>query len=426
MNPPLDPRKLQSPAVRIVNAVATRWRKAISLDPEHLMEKARRTCHLTDFGGDDIREALRVLSHSMDRELPLHFTGRLLARRDILRSLTTRLKVVEHLRAYPETEAVPLPDPVVITGLPRSGTTFLQRLLAQDPRTRTLRAWELHNPVPPPPGTPDTRFERSVRGRALFLRQFYSAAGRETRRAIHFAEATDPEECGALLRNCLRTSAFPARAAGPEYASWLEAQDLTETYRFYRKQLQIMTAAQPAERLLVKHPGHLHRLDEIFSVFPGARIVWVHRDPIEAIPSVCSLTVLTLAERTNAARTGHLGPIVVDVWVRSVARGMEARARHSEDRFLDVYYRDLIGDPAGTARRIYEFLGWPWEQGSEELLTNWLAQDREARRGISHRYSAEAFGLTADEIQRAFRSYTETFPRVAERSPAAAFAAASR
>jgi len=416
MSSPLDLRKVQSPAVRIVNGVATRWRKAISMDPEYLMEKARRRSGLADFGGADFREGLAVLAHSMDRELPLHFTGRLLMQRELLHCLERRLKITDYFQRHPETENVKVPDPVIIVGMPRTGTTFLQRLLAQDSRTRTLRAWEMHDPAPPASGVPDRRFEKFRYGQWRYRKVLLSAVGHETARAIHYSEAADPEECHVLLQTCFRSGIFILRAYGSEYAEWLDKQDFTEAYRYYRKQLQLLTSQRPAERLVVKHPGHLRRLDEIFAVFPGAKIVWMHRNPVEVVPSWCSLWTSSLTLRTNAIEPERLGPIALNALARIIAKAMEARARHPEDQFLDVYYRDLIGEPAGTARRIYEFLGWPWEREWEELLTNWLAQDREARRGIGHRYSADEFGLTTDEIRLAFRSYTERFSRTADKS----------
>ena len=408
-----DPVKLQSVAVRLANLLGEPLRGAISFQPEGLLDRARESCRLTDFGGDEFQEPFRRLARSLDQQAALHFIGRMLARRELLRCLTNRLKIAEYCRRNPGVNGVAVPDPVVILGLPRSGTTFLHRILAQDRRTRTFCAWELLEPVPPGWGdrdVPDSRLRRARRGLEWRRRLLHSAFGRNATRSIHEAEADEPEECWPLLQNSFCSRIFAFHGVGEDYILWLRQQDLTEVYRYDRRQLQVLTASAPSERLVVKSPTHLSRLDELIRVFPNARILWLHRDPVEVVPSFCGLSLTIRALRTNETNLQKLGPQVMEGLVWLIGAGMQARQRHRPEQFLDLAYRDLIGDPVEMARRIYESLGWPTDREWEERLTSFLARNRESRTGVRHRFSPEAFGLTAGAIRTAFRPYTERFP----------------
>lgn len=404
---------MQSLAVRLANFAGDPFKAAISFQPEYLMDKARQMCKLSDFGGDDFQEPFRLLAHLFGRGADLHFTGRLLAQRGLLRCLANRLRIAEYLRRNPGTEDIPVPAPAVITGLPRSGTTFLQRIMAQDPRTRTLRAWELFDPVPRSrdgASVPDSRRVQAQRAMKLKRNWLYSPHGQDRVKAIHHFEADDPEECHWLLRNSFRNWGFVLWGAGEEYARWFVKQDLTGAYRYYRKQLQILTANGGAGRLLLKYPGHLGSVDELIRVFPNAKILWLHRNPMDSVPSVCSLAMAASSLNTNAADPERIGRMMLERMVWLVRKGMEARRRHPEEQFLDLHYRDLIRDPVQTVLRIYRFLGWRADPDLEDRLRGYVARDRESRSGVRHDYRPEDFGLTRERIGEEFRGYLERFP----------------
>lgn len=425
MTSPLSPKKMQGAWVRRANIIGAPLKAVISFQPEFLMDRARKLCHLDDFGGDDFQEPFRILARSYDRHAHLHFTGRVVARRHLVRCLINRLKITEYWRRNPGTENVALPDPVVITGLPRTGSTFLHKTLAQDRRIRTLPLWEMSSPVPPGWGdasVPDTRLARWRRGMQSYWKVMLSPAGRDALKSIHGIEADDPAECWHLLQYSFRCGSFGWFAAGDEYNLWLYQQDLTDAYRYYRKLLQILTASAPAERLVVKYPGHLLCLDELIRVFPNARILWLHRDPVDVVPSICSLSMIARMQRTNGFTPVKLGQEWLEGLTWTFGKGMAARLRHRPEQFLDVYYHDLTRNPAGAVRRIYDFLGWQADPDWDDNLRSYLARDRESRQGLRHRYSPEDFGLTADMIRAAFREYTERFPGLiddTERAPQA-------
>jgi len=415
MRLPVDPRRMLSVQVRAANFFGAPLRGAISYEPEALMDKARKLVNLTDFGGDEFQEPFRVLARATGRGVDLHLAGRVLAHRELLRCLVNRLKITEYCRRNPGTDNLPLPDPVVIVGLPRTGTTFLHRLLAQDPGTRTLRAFELLSPVPPGWGdkeTPDLRLANLRRISQVRRQLLLSPHGRIVARSVHHWEADAPEECWPLLHNSFCSVIFAMHGVGEEYAQWLLEHDITAAYRYYRLQLQILTAGQSVSRLVVKHPGHLGHLDELLRVFPNARIVWPHRNPVDVVPSTCGLGMVMLSTRTAAIVPSRYGPEALKGLVHSASKGIDARRRHRPEQFLDVDYRELAAHPIATARRVHEFLGWQTGPEWQAALDDYLARDRVSRQGRRYKYTPEDFGLTADRIRTEFQSYTDRFPWV--------------
>lgn len=297
-----DPRTAQSRLVRIINRVGWRMKSRIRLDPDYLLERARRETRLGDFGGSQFETALRVLVNSWESQAQFNLTGRLLAQRQLMRCLTNRLQIEEYFKRNPETAGVPVPDPVIITAAPRTGTTLLQRLLAADSSNRTLRVWELIAPVPRGyalPGDDDPRPAAAARGMAIHRALLMSAAGRKTLRTAHSSEAGEPEECIRLLDNSFMCEAFGLGARSDSYMVWLKTQDWRPAFRYHRKQIQMLTAAHPARRLILKHPGYLGYLDDLLDVYPKARVLWLHRDPVEVVASCCNLCAVARAIRTD-------------------------------------------------------------------------------------------------------------------------------
>jgi len=407
-----DARTVQSRLVRVVNCLGGRMRPHIRLDTEYLLERARRQTGLADFGDPRFEIALGVLVNSWENEAQFNLTGRLLAQRELLRCLTNRLQIEEYFRRNPETARTPVPDPVIITAQPRTGTTLLHRLLAADSSNRTLRVWELASPVPrgySPPRGDDPRPAAVARGLAVHRALLLSAAGRRTLRATHSSEAGDPEECIRLLNNSLMCEAFGLGARADRYMLWLRTQDWTPSFRYHRKQIQILTAARSARRLILKHPGYLGYLDDLLQVYPNARVLWLHRDPVEMLASCCNLCAVTRAIRTDSVDLKHIGLSVVNSTLWRIERGMRARERQAPDRFLDVRYRDLVRDPMAAAARIYEWLGFPLTAEVKENFGAYLHGNQRERSRYRHQYTLETFGLDAASLRPKFREYCERF-----------------
>ncbi len=408
----IEARRMQSRSVRLVNRLGGRLSSRISLNPEYLMDRASAATGLHDFGDSGFEPALRVLTDSFEREARFHLVGRMLAQRELLRCLTNRLLIEEYFRRNPETADIPVPDPVVITGAPRAGTTFLHRLLAQDPATRTLRAWELFAPVPSalrPSDENDSRRHDVALGIRWRRQLLMSRAGRSTLQAIHHFEAGDPEECWPLLQNAFLSGIFALHSPADSYRFWIRTQDFTPAYRYYRKQIQILTAALPATRLVVKHPGHLGHLEELFRIFANARVLWVHRDQLEVIASAGSLCAAARVLRTNSVDLKQIGKAIVENALWRLRTAVCARERHGSERYLDVQYLDITRNTMETVRRIYDFLGFPFTAELERIFKQYIDQNRRERKGHRHEYSLEMFGLDPNTLRPLFQEYADRF-----------------
>lgn len=384
----------------------------IRLDPKYLVGRARKVAGLEDFGDSGFEAALGVLAGSWESEAQFHLVGRILAQRELIRCLINRLRIEEYFRRNPETAGVPVPDPVIITGPPRSGTTLLHRLLAADSSNRTLRAWEVFAPVPrglAPPRGDDPRPAEVARVMAVRQALLLSAAGRRATSAAHHIEACDPEECWPLLQNSFFNEIFGLQARADRYVQWLRTQDWTPAFRYHRKQIQMLTAARPASRLVLKHPCYLGYLDDLLHVYPNGRVLWLHRDPVEVVASGCSLCAVLRALRTDSLDPAHIGSSVVESTLWWFERGMRARERQAPDRFLDVQYRDLTSNPIATAARICEWLGFPVTAEVEEAFTGYLQRNQKERSGHRRDHTLEAFGLDAATLRPRFRDYCERF-----------------
>jgi hypothetical protein len=418
---------MQSRLVRVANRAGAWMGPRISLDPRRLMEQACLATGLEDFGRSGFEAGLGVLVDSWESEARFHLVGRLLARRELLRCLANRLQVEEYFRRNPETASVPVPDPVIVTGPPRSGTTLLHRLLAADPANRTLRAWELFAPAPrdfAPARGDDPRLAALARGMALRRKLLLSAAGRKAAKAAHHFEAGEPEECSPLLQDSFCTEIFALHGRADRYVGWLRGQDWTPAFGYHRKQIQILTAAQPASRLVLKHPPYLGHLDDLFRVYPNARVLWLHRDPLEVVASGCSLCATARAIRTDALDPGHIGASIVNGTLWRFGRGMRSRAL-APDRFLDVWYRDLTRNPLAAVARIYKWLGFPLTAEAERAFMDYLQHNRKERSGLRHEYALEEFGLDAATLRPMFRDYCERFQLGSARAAVAPDAASA-
>ena len=247
----------------------------VIFDDAALLDEARAANGLDDFGGDDFREGLRVLCETYDRN-PYNEKGRRRNRRRLLQLLGTRLKVQAALTSHPEIKQRPVPTPMLLTGLPRSGTSALFNLLAADPSARPLLLWETQFPDPIEglgPDDPDPRREAI---------EAYYAKGREKNpdfTKIHYTSADTPEECVLLHAYALNGVQMGTEVMLEPYASWYREQDLRPMYAYYADLLRLLDWQRPGQRWLLKAPAHMWAIDALIETFPDVSIVWSHRDP---------------------------------------------------------------------------------------------------------------------------------------------------
>jgi hypothetical protein len=397
--------------LRVLNGVGGALRRVgvpvVRLDPDGLLAAARRTTGLDDFGDPRFRDALERLTDAFEREAALTTLGRLIARRDLVRVLENRLRIVDAHRRHPEIAAGPVRRPLFILGLPRTGTTILHELLAQDPRNRVVMTWEAMHPWPPPERpTYDTdpriaAVDRHFAGIDRLLPGF---------KAMHPMGATLPQECVALTCHDFASMLFSTSHRVTRYQAWLDSTDLGWVYASHRRQLQYLQWRCPAERWVLKSPGHLWALDALLGEYPDAVIVQTHRDPLRVVASLASL-VATLRSLASDAIDRHA---IGAEWTALLARGLErtmavrAAARLDPSRVLDVQFADFIRDEIGVVRRLYAHFGWSFTAEAETRMRRFLAANPKDKHG-AHRYTLAAAGLDPAVERRRYAAYQERF-----------------
>jgi len=371
---------------------------------ESLLEEARRSTGLGDFGDEGFREGLRVLLETYEATAGFNDKGRKRNWRRVLQLLQNRLRIQEALTKHPEIHEREILRPVVLTGLPRSGTSALFNLLGADPAARPLRLWEALFPWPMEglePGQSDPRRDA--------IEEHY-ARGRDKNpefTKMHYVAADNPEECVLALAHDFCDVQMGIEVMMEPYASWFRKQDFGRTYRYYRDLLKMLDWQRPGERWLLKAPAHMWAIDDLIETFPDVCIVWTHRNPLQCVASICSMTAALMAGR-EAFDPGELGPVVMDFYATSLERGLAARARHDAARFRDVDYREFVGDSLGVVRGIYDHFALPLPQASREALEAHVHANPQGRHG-RHEYSLEEYGLSPEAVRERFAGYVARF-----------------
>ena len=310
-------------------------------------------------------------------------------------------------RAHPEIAAQPVRAPLFILGLPRTGTSILHELLAQDPANRVPMTWEVMHPWPPPEAATfetDPRIaavERHFAGIDRVLPDF---------KRMHPMGARLPQECVALTAHDFATMIFHTTHRVPSYQAWLEAADLRWVYASHRRQLQYLQWKAPADRWVLKSPGHLWALAALLAEYPDARIVQTHRDPLTVIASLTSLVTVLRSLASDA-----VDPLeIARDWTERLARGLDlatrVRAEHAlpPSQVLDVHFRDFMADPIGTIGRLYAHFGLVLSADAEARMRRFLAAHPSDKHG-AHTYTLAATGLDPDVERRRYAGYQGHF-----------------
>jgi hypothetical protein len=379
---------------------------------EDLRASATRRTGLTEFGADDYTDGLAVLLDSYAAEAGFTPLGAK-AQRALLRgALTARLCSEAAWRANPDYAQVAIERPVFITGLPRTGTTALQRLLAADPASQGLEMWLAQVPQPRPPRRtwPDNPvFQYIQAGLARHHEEHPEFMG------VHYMAADQVEECWQLLQQSMRSVSFETLAHVPGYSAWLRGQDWTGAYRRHRSNLQMIGLHDGGQRWVLKNPSHLFALDALLAVYPDALVIQTHRSPRTAIASACSLAAHASAGWSPAFTGAVIGRTQLDLWARGLSRFTAERARHDPARFHDVHYDDLVGDPVGTVEAIYRHFGLPLTGAAADAIRS-LAAAARAGGESAHQYSLGEFGLAGEDVDERFSGLPDGFTPSSRRS----------
>ena len=342
-----------------------------------------------------------MLLESYARDADLTPAGARVARSFLRGALVARLLSEASFRAWPAHADVRIEQPIFVTGLPRTGTTALHRLLAADPAHQGLEMWLTQAPGPRPPREtwPDHPVYQQIQ--AGFERHH---AEHPEFMGVHYMAADQVEECWQVLRQSMRSISYECLAHLPTYAAWLRGQDWTGAYRRHRRNLQLIGLPDAGLRWVLKNPSHLFALEELLAVYPDALVVQTHRPPRTAIASVCSLAAQATAGWSDTFTGEVIGQDQLETWARGLERFTAVRARHDPARFCDVAYDDFAADPVAAVELIYDKFGLALSGAAIDAMRAALHQAQEAEQGMrsAHRYALSDFGLTEDQVDARF------------------------
>ncbi|MBX7430899.1 sulfotransferase [Mycobacterium sp. Y57] len=368
-----------------------------------LMAAAVQRTGLDDFGEDSFREGLEILLRALDAEARLNARGEAFIYDRIGLHLSQRLQVEDWFRRHPEIADEQITAPLFGLGLPRTGSTALSFLLAQDRDIRYVRSWESSRPCPPPSTVlgDDPRIPPDQRPVVVGSRHHVPN------------DVQGPMECLDLMALDFKSQIFQAFAQVPSYSEWLlEQADFTSTYRYQRRVLQLLQWGEPTRRWRLKSPAHMISLDYLDRVFPDARFVMTHRDPTDVMLSVADVYGDIVGGFSDDVDRHYLGELNVTQWSTGVERTLRFRDAGGDDRFYDIDFRSMQSDPVGQVRGLYAWLGEPVTETFEAAMRAWWAENAE-KREPHPKADPQSFGLDLDEIRPRFAHYVDRYLRSA-------------
>lgn len=381
----------------------------VTLDAPTLLGEAIEVTGLSDFGNDSFREPFEVLVQGLNEEANLNAVGRYLQYQRLLNTLKNRLRLEEYLRRFPEILAEEVLAPVVIVGLPRTGTTMLHRIMASDSRFFAPLWYEVRNPAPYLDWNIDKKDQRLTEAEAE-VRAILEANPEIA--AIHPMDPLGADEEILLLEHSFYSTVPNAFCHLPTYGEWLTNNDNTPGYNYLKTQLKFLQwqkkrRGQQAERWLLKTPHHLHHMGTLLKTFPDASIIQTHRDPVVTIPSICSFNYNLWITQTDHADKHQLASQWSGLFARGMRHTMAVREKLN-DRFVDINFKDSVANPLETASRVYEFIHMPLTREAKAAMEKYREENKREDRPI-HDYSLEEYGLTEKSIEEQFKDYRREF-----------------
>jgi hypothetical protein len=359
---------------------------------------------LDDFGKPEYEQGLAILLETYDDNVT-DPGGRQRCFGRVVGQLETRLRVQAAFKRLPEIHEREISRPMVLTGLPRTGTSAMFNLLNADPAARGLLQWETHFPDPLPGFEPE---QDDPRHAVLATALDEQRAKNPEFTKIHFASADTPEEC--VLAHAISCDGVQLgfEIMMEPYGSWFKNHDLGPMYREYRDLLKMLDWRHPNERRLLKAPAHMWAIDTVVETFPDVCLVWGHRDPLAVVPSICSLTEMVMGMYMGPGAMGpeQLGPLVMDWYATSLERGMAAREKLEPGCVVDYGFQEFVGDPMATVEKIYDNFDLSLPVESRLAIEAYIEANPKGKHG-KHDYDHARYGLSEKIINDRFAFYLD-------------------
>jgi hypothetical protein len=373
---------------------------------DDLLRRAREATSLEDFGDASFRDGLEILVRSADGEARLNERGRMAFDMQVIGLLSNRLQVEDWYRRHPEIEDQKIVAPLIGLGLPRTGSTALSCLLAEDPAARSIRNWEAQAPCPPPEAATQHSDPRIAKARAVMERrdQMYPRM-----KQMVPSTATSPTECQTFMGLDFKSQLFQAFVQVPTYVEWLNHKaDLVPTYRYVKRVLKLLQWRCPPTRWRLKNPSHSLFIDALTKVFPDARFWMTHRDITSVVPSVADLYFELTKAASDEVDKKYLGHVTSEFCELGMRRMIAFRDAGNDHRFFDVQFAPFMKEPFPVLEQLYAFIGEPLTTQARERMQAWRDATPRDKHG-DHLYDPAEFGLEPAALRERFRFYTERF-----------------
>lgn len=390
-------------------AVAAAEACKVVLEEDAVLEAARRSTGLSDFGSEDFRHRLRLWLECTREDEDLTELGRGMIYGLAVNYAANRLRIEDIVKRHPQILNVTIDRPIIVAGLPRGGTTHLQNFLSADQRLRSLPMWEATCPVPGPEDAPTASDPNPRRTRAIAAWNQFDALLPYTK-SIH--EMSPDYVSEDIELQCLDFGSYYLewRIHAPRWRDFYLATDHTPTYRYLKKALQVLTYLRGPNRWVLKCPQHMEQLLPLFEVFPDATVAIAHRDPVASIQSalvgVCYISRIT----RRTIRANEIAAYWIDRYRRLLQAFVSDRTRVPDGQIVDVYFDRLMAAPMEILEEIYAKAGLPLTEAVRELMIRFLDDNPRGKHGQIVYDLKRDFGLVGDDIRGQFQFYYDRFP----------------
>ena len=378
----------------------------MKINANEILDHAKSETGLSDLGEPLFLEGLNRLIDSINNEANLNEIGIQAQPIRIQGLLSNRLRFEEDLKKFPEILEQEIIAPIVIVGLPRTGSTMTHRLLASDPNHTAMLWWEGRYPALLPGEKRGDIEARMELGKAEV--DAVVAASPEAL-DIHPWDYKGADEEILLLEHNFLSTVPESFMALPSYSEWIEEQNHTLAYEDLKKFIQYLQWQNPGrekKRWVLKSPHHLGFIDKMISVFPDAKIIQTHRDPIKTVPSFCSMCANLFEPLTTNFDKVFIGKHWSNKLTRALNHCMNISEQHPEN-FLDLEFLNMIKDPIDEMKKIYEFIGEPFGEKTEVAMEAWREENKHEMG--AHKYSLEEYDLTESQINDNFSKYQQKY-----------------
>jgi hypothetical protein len=369
-----------------------------------LLQRARAATSLDDFGEEGFLDGLRILLTSINAQAALNERGRAMAEAQIVDLLSKRLEIEHWYKLHPEIAAQEITTPLIGLGLPRTGSTALACMLAEDPAVRCIRTWEGFTPCPPPETATQYTDPRIAQEEAKLQMLFRAVPKMKTLLPL---SATAPLECHQYMAFDFKSQLFQATMKLPDYVHWLNNEaDLVPTYQYVKRVMQLLQWRCPPDRWRIKNPGHMLFIGALDQVFPDARYWMTHRDIARVIPSVAGLYCEMGQGFTDRLDREYIVNSNIENWELGVRRLIAFRDAGNAHRFFDIHFAPFQENPLPIIADLYRFLEEDFTQETRARMEAWRRDQPRDKHG---RHEADNSGIDLAALREKFQFYTDKF-----------------